>query len=99
MPAAVRIGDPISCGDTEAEGSPNVFVNGIPMTRVGPDLTAGHFIGPSFFPPTPIDSGSSNVFVNGFPAARVGDSIVIHPVSPPGHTGTVTAGSPDVNIN
>jgi uncharacterized Zn-binding protein involved in type VI secretion len=96
MPAACRIGDPISCGDTEAQGSPDVFVNGIPWTRVGPDLTVGHC-----FNPTPIASGSPNVFINGLPAARVGDPIVPHtcPPIPATHGGSVAAGSPDVFAN
>lgn len=93
MPAACRIGDPISCGDTEAQGSPDVFCNGIPWTRVGPDLTAGHC-----FAPTPIASGSPTVFINNLPAARVGDPIVAHtcPPIPATHGGSVANGSPDV---
>ena len=43
MPASVRIGDSVSCGDVMAEGSGNTFAEGIPMSRKDPvDLTAGH---------------------------------------------------------
>ena len=96
MPAACRIGDPISCGDTECQGSPNVFCNGIGWTRVGPDLTCGHC-----FNPTPIASGSPNVFINGIAAARVGDPIVAHtcPPIPATHGGAVAVGSPNVFAN
>lgn len=91
MPALCRIGDPISCGDTEAQGSGNVFANGMPVTRVGPDLTAGHC-----YNPTPIASGSGTVFVNNLPVARVGDPIVVHCCPPRCHGGAVANGSPDV---
>ena len=92
MPAAARIGDSVSCGDTVAQGSPNVFVNGIPWTRVGVDLTAGHC-----WSPTTLISGASNVFVNGSNAGFAG-SPIFHggcPDTPP-HGGSVTVGSPDV---
>ena len=93
MPAVCVIGSPISCGDTMAGGSGNVMANGIPITRVGPDLTAGHC-----FAPTPIASGSSKVFINGLPCARVEDPIVAHtcPPIPSTHGGTVSNGSPNV---
>lgn len=95
MPAACRIGDPISCGDTMAQGSPDVFCNGIPWTRVGPDNTAGHC-----WSPTSLISGSSNVFINGSPAGFAG-SPIFHggcPDTSP-HGGTVSVGSPDVFAN
>ncbi len=94
MPAAARIGDPIDCGDTLAQGSGNVFINGIPATRVGPDLSSGH-ISTENFPPVPVAMGSSTVRINGFPAARVGDPMISHhpPLIP-----TIIVGSPDVVI-
>lgn len=91
MPAVCRIGDPISCGDTEAGGSGNVFANGMPVTRVGPDTTAGHC-----YPPVPITSGSGTVFVNNLPIARVGDPIPTHCCGNSCHGGAVAAGSPNV---
>ena len=96
MPTACRIGDPISCGDTMAQGSPDVFCNGLPWTRVGPDRTAGHCYGS-----TPLASGSPNVFINGLPAGRQGDPIVEHTCSPipSTHGGSVAVGSPDVFAN
>lgn len=93
MPPVARIGDPISCGDTIAGGSGNVFANGIPVTRVGPDSTAGHC-----FLPTKIASGSPTVFVNRKAVSRVGDPIVSHTCPPPPttHGGSIAVGSPDV---
>ncbi len=94
MTQACRIGDPISCGDVMAHGSPNVFANNIPITRIEVDLTAGHC-----FPPTPISSGSPNVFTNNIPNARVDDPIVPHCCPPPCHGGEIASGSPNVWIN
>ena len=96
MPAAARIGDPISCGDTICQGSPNVFCNNIPWTRnvTVPDLTCGHC-----FNPTPMVSGSTNVFVNGHLVIRVTDPIIPHTCPPVTHGGNVAAGSPDVFAN
>ena len=69
MPAATRIGDAdIShcSGMTRAEGSPNVFVNGIAWSRQG-DNNTSHLI-PSATPcpshAAPIATGSSTVKVN-----------------------------------
>lgn len=94
MPAAIRIGDPISCGDTMAQGSGNVFVNGIPFSRRGIDLTAGHC-----FPPVPIIVASPNVFVNNAAADRVGDPIPVHCCGKSCHGGAAAVGSPDVFVN
>jgi len=93
MPPVARIGDSISCGDTIADGSGNVFANGIPVTRVGPDKTGGHC-----YLPTKIASGSGTVFINFSPCARSGDPIVSHTCPPPPdtHGGSIGAGSPDV---
>jgi uncharacterized Zn-binding protein involved in type VI secretion len=94
MPAAIRIGDPTSCGDTIAAGSGNVFINGIPATRLG-DATAGHPCGP----PTVTNSGAATVFVNGIPLCRVGDTIAPHGTcSGPPHPGSITVGSSDVFV-
>lgn len=98
MPAQCRIGDPFTCGDVEAQGSGNVFVNGIPATRINVDFTAGHC-----FPPVQVVSGSPNVFINqgkgGDASARVGDPHAGHCCPPPCHGGNVSDGSPNVFIN
>ena len=79
MPAATRIGDsdvPHCSGMVRAEGSPNVFVNGIPWFRQG-DKNTPHLL-PGDPCPThaaPIASGSSTVIINGKGAGRIGDSI------------------------
>ncbi len=79
MPAATRIGDAdIShCSPmTRAEGSPDVFVNGIAWSRQG-DVNTPHLL-----PPLPcpthaagIAIGSTTVFINGRGAGRIGDAI------------------------
>ena len=96
MPAVARIGDPISCGDTVKTGSANVFVNGIPVGRIT-DGTTGD---PCGAPPTIMAEGSGTVTANGIPLLRVGDAIVPHacPSSSP-HTGSVSAGSPNVTAD
>jgi uncharacterized Zn-binding protein involved in type VI secretion len=79
MPAATRIGDAdvSHCsGMTRAQGSPNVFVNGIAWSRQG-DVNTGHLL-PALICPShtaPITTGSTNVFINGKGAGRVGDAI------------------------
>jgi uncharacterized Zn-binding protein involved in type VI secretion len=83
MPAATRIGDadvPHCSPMVRAQGSPNVFVNGIPWSRQG-DINTVH-LKPCGCPPCccphamPIAVGSSTVRVNGRGAGRVGDAIV-----------------------
>ena len=79
MPAATRIGDadvPHCSGMVRAEGSPDVFVNGIPWSRQG-DVNTGHLYPPAsgLIHAAPIHIGSPTVFVNGRGAGRVGDAI------------------------
>ncbi len=79
MPAATRIGDAdvAHCsGMTRAEGSPNVFVNGIKWSRQG-DVNTTHLLPPIPCPAhaAPIASGSSTVKVNTKGAGRIGDAI------------------------
>ena len=79
MPAATRIGDAdvAHCsGMTRAEGSPNVFVNGIKWSRQG-DVNTTHLLPPIPCPAhaAPIASGSSTVKVNTKGAGRIGDGI------------------------
>jgi uncharacterized Zn-binding protein involved in type VI secretion len=79
MPAATRIGDadvPHCSPMVRAQGSPNVFVNGIPWSREGDNNTP--HLRPGKPCPTharPIATGSPTVFVNKLGAGRVGDAI------------------------
>ena len=79
MPAVTRIGDadiPHCSGMVRAQGSSNVFVNGIPVSRQG-DLNSTHLLPGSPCPAhsAPISVGSKTVKVNGKGIGRVGDSI------------------------
>lgn len=92
MPAVTRIGDAdvTHCsGMVRAQGSGNVFCNGIPVSRQGDNNTT-HLLPGSPCPShaASITSGSSTVFVNGRGCGRVGDEIS-------GCT-SVAAGSPNV---
>ena len=92
MPAVTRVGDAdvAHCsGMTRAEGSANVFVNGIALSREG-DNNTGHLLPGAPCPShaAPIASGSSTVKVNNKGAGRIGDAIS-------GCT-SVAAGSPNV---
>jgi len=79
MPAATRIGDAdvAHCsGMSRAQGSPDVYVNGIPWSRQG-DTNTPHLLPGD---PCPVHAagiavGSTTVFVNGRGAGRVGDGI------------------------
>ena len=81
MPAVTRIGDadvPHCSGMTRAEGSSNVFVNRIAVSRQGDNNTA-HLLPPNI-PPCPthsagIATGSTTVKVNGLGIGRIGDAI------------------------
>lgn len=90
MPAVTRIGDAdvAHCsGMTRAQGSGDVFCNGIGISRQG-DNNTSHLLPGSPCPAhaTPISSGSSSVFVNGKACGRVGDPTCT----------SVAAGSSDV---
>lgn len=79
MPAVTRIGDAdiAHCsGMVRAQGSGNVFVNNIPVSRQG-DLNTVHLLPGRPCPShaAPIASGSSTVFVNFKGIGRVGDAI------------------------
>lgn len=72
MAQATRIGDadqPHGGPIFRDEGSPDVFVNGIPWSRQG-DKNA-----PPHPHRAPISIGSTTVFVNGRGAGRVGDAV------------------------
>lgn len=77
MPAVTRIGDadvPHCSGMVRAEGSSDVFCNGIAISREG-DNNTGHLLPGAPCPghAAPIARGSSTVFINGIPCGRVGD--------------------------
>ncbi len=79
MPAATRIGDAdvTHCSTPHrAEGSSDVFVNGIAWSRQG-DNNDSHLLPGTPCPShaAPIASGSSTAFVNGKGAGRIGDAI------------------------
>lgn len=79
MPAATRIGDAdvAHCsGMTRAQGSPNVYVNGIAWSRQGDNNTSHQLPGsPCPSHSAAITTGSTTVFINGKGAGRVGDGI------------------------
>ena len=97
MPAATRIGDAdvAHCsGMTRAVGSPDVFINGIAVSRQG-DVNTSHLLpggADDGCPPhtAPITTGSPTVFINNKGCGRVGDAIT-------GCT-SVAAGSPNVFV-
>lgn len=79
MPAVTRIGDAdiAHCsGMTRAQGSPDVFANGIGVSRQGDNNTT-HLLPGAPCPPhaAPIAVGSATVFINGKGCGRVGDAI------------------------
>jgi uncharacterized Zn-binding protein involved in type VI secretion len=95
MPAVTRVGDAdvVHCsGMVRAQGSGNVFVNNISVSRQG-DLNTGHKLPGRRCPShaAPITTGSPTVFVNNKGCGRVGDAIS-------GCT-SVAAGSPNVFAN
>ena len=78
MAAVTRVGDadsPHCSGMSRAQGSGNVFCNGIPISRQG-DSNTVHLLPGSPCPPhsAAIGRGSSTVFVNGKGCGRVGDA-------------------------
>lgn len=79
MPAVTRIGDadvPHCSGMTRAQGSPDVYANGIPVSRQG-DNNTSHLKPPAPCVPhtAPITTGSATVFINGKGCGRIGDGI------------------------
>ena len=61
---------------TRAGHSPNVYVNGIPISRQG-DHNTSHLLPPAPCPShtAPITTGSTSVFVNGRGCGRMGDGL------------------------
>jgi uncharacterized Zn-binding protein involved in type VI secretion len=79
MPAVTRIGDAdiAHCsGMVRAQGSGNVFVNNIPVSRQG-DVNTVHLLPGAPCPAhsAPIATGSTTVFINNLGCGRVGDAI------------------------
>jgi uncharacterized Zn-binding protein involved in type VI secretion len=69
MPGAARAGVDVA-GGTIAVGSPDVFADGAPWSRIGDAVTPhgkGKHRGPV------MAEGSPNVFANGIPVSRQGD--------------------------
>lgn len=94
MPAATRVGDadvPHCSPMNRAQGSPDVFVNGLPWSRQG-DLNTPHLLPGNPCPAhaAAITTGSTTVFINGKGAGRVGDAVT-------GCT-SVAQGSPNVFV-
>lgn len=91
-----RIGDSISCGDHVAQGSSNVFANGMPITHNGRKRTTGH----GCFPPTTLKGPwTSTVFVNGEPVALLNvTKIVPHKCGKKSHDGIVSSGASTVSF-
>lgn len=92
MPAVCRVGDadiPHCSGMVRAQGSSDVFVNGISVSRQG-DVNTPHLLPGSPCPghAAGITVGSTSVFVNGKGIGRVGDAI--------SSCTAVAAGSPNV---
>lgn len=76
-----------SAGGVLIQGSPDVFVNGQPLVRIG-DAVQGH--GPGVHAGPVMATGSGDVFCNGIGACRAGDLASCgHPAS----------GSDNVRIN
>lgn len=92
MPAVTRVGDAdiTHCSTPFREAhSPDVYVNGIPVSRQS-DVNTSHLLPGSPCPShqAPIAVGSGSVFINGLGCGRIGDAIS-------GCT-SVAEGSPDV---
>lgn len=94
MPAAARIGDPFTCGDFIAAGSPDVFVNGIPFARLN-DATTGH----GCFPPTIVANACKTVYANNILVALLGITVNRpHCCNNNCHSGNINNASPNVFV-
>jgi len=92
MPAVTRIGDAdiVHCSvPYRNEGSPDVFVNGIAISRQG-DNNDSHLLPGAPCPShsAPITTGSATVFINSMGCGRIGDAVTA--------CTSVAEGSPDV---
>ena len=88
MPPVCRAGVDIhACGALDTSGSPDTFVNGAPVHRLGDDHDHG----------STQAEASPDVFANGKGVARLGD---VHSGCPPGHPPVPeVTGSPDTFAN
>lgn len=97
MPAVTRQGD-LSTGHSSfpptsaSQGSPDVFVNGKPVVRVGDSYTPHGSPTPNPSHSRSLSSGSSTVFINGIPCGRIGDSISCGDASAQGSSNVVAGG-------
>ncbi len=95
MGNVVRIGDSVSCGDHAADGSPNTFAGGMPITHSGVPATTGH----GCFPPSVfVGPWTSTVFVNNNPVALVGTSINSHRCGTSSHGGAASSSASTVSF-
>lgn len=96
MGNVVRIGDAVSCGDRSAQGSGNVFVEGMAVTHRGRRRTTGH----GCFPPTDFNGPwTSTVFVNNQPVAIRGKTkIVPHRCKKNTHDGVASSSARTVTF-
>lgn len=95
MPAVTRLGDQCTghgCFGPRPndQASPNVFVNGLGVHRVG-DHWVTHCCGPACHDSI-METGSSTVFINGKPAARIGDMVACGSASAQGSPNTFFGG-------
>lgn len=90
----VRIGDRVSCGDNSAQGSGNVYANGMPITHEGRKTTTGHGC---FQPTVFLGPWTKTVFVNSKPVALKGKTkIQPHRCGRSVHDGVATTGADTV---
>lgn len=96
MGNVTRIGDNVSCGDHAAQGSSDVFVNGIAVAHEGKKKTTGH---PKKFAPTVFKGPfSKTVFINNQGVVLKGKTEIV-PHGGKDHKGAkVSSASPDVSI-
>ena len=78
----------------------------VPQARIG-DVSTGHWIGPLYFPPTPLIEGSPDTFSCCINSSRVGDKAAVHigflfgiiPIPGSAHQPIASTGDPVVLIN
>ena len=103
MPEVAHIGSAFDCGDTVAAASGDVFVNNLPVARLG-DLTMGHSAsGHTLYPPVPIVDGAGSVFANNLPVATAGSKLAVHCDLPPHpssdcHDGAITVPTSSADV-
>lgn len=92
----VRIGDSISCGDHAAQGSSNVFANGMPVSNELDKKTTGHA---KYAPTVFLGPFSSSVFVNNHAVVLKGiTKIVPHDKKQEHINAVASTASPTVSV-